>query len=107
MSRYSLKPYPHRTDVFEVAVGWDAHFVTYFAIVFAGPESDGELRIAAWRGARPNELRNTAALEVAISEFANLPPHLTKRLDADRIIRHSATGARLGKIIDTFLGHTY
>jgi hypothetical protein len=43
MSRYSLKPYPHRTDVFEVAVGWDAHFVTYFAIVFAGPESAGEL----------------------------------------------------------------
>jgi len=34
MSRYSLRPLPHRSDVFEVAVGWDAGLSTYFVTVF-------------------------------------------------------------------------
>jgi hypothetical protein len=105
MSRYSLKPLPQHSDIFEVAVGWDAGFGTYFAIVFAGPESNGELTITARRGARPNDLRNIAALEVTISEFADLPLDVTMRLDADKCLRRKAIGTCLGKIIDTFLRH--
>jgi len=32
MSRYSLKPLPRRSDLYEVAVGWDPALETYFVV---------------------------------------------------------------------------
>lgn len=63
MSRYSLKPLPHRADLFEVAVGWDSALNTYFAIVFGVPDAACDPAILSWRGRSPEQLPTVSALE--------------------------------------------
>lgn len=83
MSRYSLKPLPHRSDVFEVALGWDPGFCTYFVIVFGAPVNACEPEVLLWRGRTPGEIRGVADLLDIVREFAEVAPDLRWRLDAD------------------------
>jgi hypothetical protein len=84
MSRYSLKPLPHRTDVFEVAVGWDPGLSTYFVIVFGAPEIACEPEVLLWRGRTFGEICAVAELLDILREFAEVAPEMRYRLDADR-----------------------
>lgn len=84
MSRYSLKPLPHRADLFEVAVGWDAGLSTYFAIVFGAPSATCEPEVLLWRGKVFGEISAVAELLRIAREFAEVAPELRFRLDADR-----------------------
>jgi hypothetical protein len=84
MSRYSLKPLPHRGDVFEIAVGWDAGLGTYFVIVFGAPETACEPEVLLWRGRKFGEIYGIAELLEIVLEFAEIAPELRHRLDADR-----------------------
>lgn len=89
MSRYTLKPLPHRGDVFEVAVGWDPGLGTYFAIVFGAPEFACEPEVLLWQGRTFGEIYATAELLDIVRDFAELVPELRCRLDADRSARSS------------------
>ncbi len=84
MSRYSLKPLPHRSDVFEVAVGWDASLGTYFAIVFGAPEIACEPDVLLWRGRTFGEIDGVEELLDIVLEFAEVVGELRGRLDTDR-----------------------
>lgn len=84
MSRYSLKPLPHRADLFEVAVGWDLGLGTYFAIVFGTPEIACEPEVLLWRGRTFREIYSLAELIDIIREFAEVAPELRCRLAADQ-----------------------
>lgn len=84
MSRYSLKPFPHRSDLFEVAVGWDPGLRTYFAIVFGAPVIACEPEVLLWRGRTFSEIDGVAELLGIVREFAEVAPDLSRRLDADR-----------------------
>lgn len=84
MSRYSLKPLPHRSDVFEVAVGWDPSLSTYFAIVFGIPETACEPEVLLWRGRTLGEIHGVAELLDIVREFAELVGELRGRLEIDR-----------------------
>lgn len=103
MSRYSLKPLYDRGDVFEVAVGWDAGFGTYFAIVYGLPESDGELGVSIWQGTLPGELPTTPALVAAITSIADMPPGILERLAEDKRDCLSAYQKPLTAMITKFL----
>ncbi|CAH0356828.1 hypothetical protein [Sphingobium sp. CECT 9361] len=84
MSRYSLKPLPHRADLFEVAVGWDPGLSTYFAIVFGAPEIACEPEVLLRRGGTFADIYGVAELLDIVLEFAEVAPELRCRLDADR-----------------------
>lgn len=84
MSRFSLKPLPHRADLFEVAVGWDPGLSTYFAIVFGAPGTACEPEVLLWRGRTFGEINSVAELLDIVMEFAEVPSELCHRLDADR-----------------------
>jgi hypothetical protein len=84
MSRYSLKPLPHRADLFEVAVGWDPCLSTYFAIVFGVPEIACEPEVLQWRGRTFGEISAVPELLDIVREFAEVAPELRCRLDADQ-----------------------
>lgn len=104
MSRYSLKPLPHRADVFEVAVGWDAALDSYFAIVFGVPESDCEPAILSWQGRVPSELPTIAALESAIRACAEIPRELWPCLVADKRTAQSPPKRHFSEILSTMFG---
>ena len=91
MSRYSLKPLPHRADVFEVAVGWDAGLNTYFAIVFGAPDMDGDPEIASWSGCQTNELLSLISLLMVTRRFALITYPIALRLIADRRARRGGS----------------
>lgn len=84
MSRYSLKPLPHRADLFEVAVGWDAGLSTYFTIVFGAPEIACEPKALLWRGRTFGEISGVAELLSVVRDYAEVVPEMRCRLDADR-----------------------
>lgn len=83
MGRYSLKPLPHRGDLFEVAVGWDPGLGTYFAIVFGAPEIARDPEVLLWRGRTFGEIYAVEELLDIAREFAEMDPELRCRLDAD------------------------
>jgi hypothetical protein len=84
MSRYSLKPLPHRSDLFEVAVGWDPGLSTYFAIVFGVPGNACEPEVLLWRGRTFGEINGVAELLDIVRDLAEVARELRCRLDADR-----------------------
>ena len=79
-----MKPLPHRSDVFEVAVGWDPGLSTYFAIVFGAPETACEPEVLLWRGRTFCDVVEVAELLDIVLEIAEVAPELRCRLDADR-----------------------
>lgn len=84
MSRYSLKPLPHRADLFEVAVGWDPGLETYFITVFGAPEAQREPEVRLWRGKVWRDLVTTPELEEIAGQYAEVPADLATRLEQDR-----------------------
>lgn len=85
MSRYSLKPLSHCSDVFEVAVGWDAGFDTYFIMAFGVPEAPREPAILLWRGTSLRDITSTDVLLAIARTFAEIPDDLAAKLLFDRL----------------------
>lgn len=103
MSRYSLKPLPHRSDLFEVAVGWDPGLSTYFAIVFGAPIEDCEPEVLVTLGTSIGELSDLCALHCFVREFAELPIEFIDGLENDRMAYPPAlAGPNIG-VITAFL----
>lgn len=84
MSRYSLKPLPHRSDVFEVAIGWDAGLGTYFAVIFGAPSTNCEPEVLLWRGTTFGEFCDLTELLDIVQEYADVSSELIDRMSADR-----------------------
>ncbi len=105
MSRYSLKPLPHRADLFEVAVGWDPGLSTYFAIVFGAPDSSCDPAVMSWHGRVPCQISTVAALESALSGCAEIPPELLLCLAADKHMAQPRLELPVSKIIFGLLGY--
>lgn len=84
MSRYSLKPLPNRADLFEVVVGWDAGFGTYFMIVFGGCNEENDPELKTWWGALPAQITTVLDLRCLVEQYAELHPRLIAQLRADR-----------------------
>lgn len=93
MSRYSLKPLPHRADLFEVAVGWDPGLCTYFTIVFGAPEITCEPEVLLWRGQTFGDIYALAELLDIVREFAEVAPELRCRLAGDQSAEPLAKGS--------------
>jgi hypothetical protein len=99
MSRYSLKPLPQRADVFEVAVGWDAGFGTFFVIVFGSCKEGHDPELKTWEGARPGQIPTLLHLRHLIKQYADLDPELLSRLQAD----HRAEAGQLAIPLSDFI----
>ena len=104
MSRYSLKPLPNRTDLFEVAVGWDAGLGTYFAIVFGVPEGDCDPVITSWQGRTLGQIPFVSALEDAISSYAALPNDVLANLEADKYESQILPQPQFAQVVCFILG---
>ena len=87
MSRYSLKPLPDRADLFEVAVGWDSGFGTFFVTVFGEPDCSHELDLHLWSGTHFREIPTIDALLASARNYAELPVELINQLLSDRDAR--------------------
>lgn len=85
MSRYSLKPLPHRADVFEVAVGWDPGLNTYFTIVFGTLDANADPVVLQWRGSTACEIIHAAETIGIASCYADIPDNLEHQLEFDRL----------------------
>lgn len=84
MSRYSLKPLPERSDIFEVAVGWDAGLGTFFVMAFGFAETGYDPEVLHWLGGQPSQISAVEELQAEISPYAELPLDLVTRLRADQ-----------------------
>jgi hypothetical protein len=105
MSRYSLRPLPHRADLFEVAVGWDSGLSTYFAIMFGAPDSGCDPAVMSWQGQVPCQISTVAALESALSGCAEIPPKLLLCLVADKLLVQSRLDQPFSEFISGLLGN--
>ncbi len=85
MSRYSLKPLPHRSDLFEVAVGWDAGFGTFFVLLFGTPGAEAEPVVCLWRGSTPCEYIHAAEIVTIAARYAEVPDDFASKLELDRL----------------------
>jgi hypothetical protein len=103
MSRYSLKPLPHRGDLFEVAVGWDAGLGTYFAVVFGVPESNSDPAIISWQGRLPGQLPTVSELVSAVRDCAEVSPELLQNLATDKRASQPGLERQLSSIISALL----
>jgi len=84
MSRYSLKPLPNRTDLFEVAVGWDSRHDTFFVMVFGTPDEAHEPDLRMWQGTAFHKICTTVQVLAIASNFVEVPPGLASQLEADK-----------------------
>ncbi len=84
MSRYSLKPLPEYSDIFEVAVGWDPGLDTYFVQVFGTPDASSEPDVRLWRGTSFQEIETVRELLAIAGDFAEISGELSGRLTSDR-----------------------
>lgn len=80
MSRYSLKPLPEYSDIFEVAVGWDPGLDTYFVQVFGTPDASSEPEVRLWRGTSVREIVAVQELLAIAGNYAEVPGALSARL---------------------------
>lgn len=53
MGRYSLKPRPQHSDIFEVAIGWDPALETFFVMVFGIADARRDPDVRHWLGGQP------------------------------------------------------
>jgi hypothetical protein len=84
MSRYSLKPHPKHSDIFEVAVGWDVGLGTFFVIVFGVANADHEPDVRHWSGCQPRQIVTVEELQATTLPYAELPMNLVTRLRDDQ-----------------------
>ncbi|MDF8335561.1 hypothetical protein [Novosphingobium cyanobacteriorum] len=103
MSRYSLKPLPHRGDVFEVAVGWDPALNTFFVIVFGVPDAVRELEVRMWRGKNLGEICTVEPLLAFAGQFAEIPSELAAKLERDRLIQPHCPAAPMSRLVAKIL----
>lgn len=104
MSRYSLKPLPHRADLFEVAVGWDPGLETYFIMVFGVPVHGLEPEVRHWGGGSPRQISSIQALRQEVEGYAILEPELISQLEADQSLRRTEAPQRMSRFISRILG---
>ncbi|WP_022676950.1 hypothetical protein [Novosphingobium sp. B-7] len=84
MSRYSLKPLRQRSDLFEVAVGWDSGLGTFFVMVFGVADAGRDPAVRHWQGGQPGQIVTVEELRAAIAPYTELPAELEIRLRADQ-----------------------
>ena len=104
MTRYSLKPLPRRSDLYEVAVGWDPALETYFLVVFGAPIHGLEPEVRHWSGGRPRQISNVEDLRQEVKDYATLEPKVISQLQADQTMRLAETPWRMSKIVLRLLG---
>jgi hypothetical protein len=103
MSRYSLRPLPQHSDIFEVAVGWDQGWGTFFVMVFGVPNAGRDPDVRYWRGGQPNQIVTVEDLQVAVSPYAELPVELASRLANDQGHERASPSQRLSRFISKLL----
>jgi len=99
MSRYSLKPLPKHSDIFEVAVGWDAGLGTFFVIVFGVADADRDPDVRHWSGGQPRQIVTVEELQAATLPYAELPMDLVTRLRGDQRYGCANSSQRLSKLL--------
>lgn len=104
MSRYSLKPLPHRPDLFEVAVGWDPGLETYFVMVFGAPLQGLEPEVRRWSGSSPRQICSVQDLRQEVEGYAIMEPELISQLQADQSSRHAEAPRPVSRFISRLLG---
>ena len=104
MSRYSLKPLPHRADLFEVAVGWDPGLATYFVMVFGAPPQGLEPEVRRWSGGSPRQIPSVEELLQEVQDYAAIDPELISRLQADQSARRAEAPRPARGFISRLLG---
>lgn len=103
MSRYSLKPLPERSDIFEVAVGWDPGLCTFFVMVFGVADVGRDPNVRHWLGGQPKQIATVEELEGAVASYAKIPPELVGRLVNDQRDPNASPPQRLSRLIPKLL----
>lgn len=103
MSRYSLKPLPERSDIFEVAVGWDAGLGTFFVMVFGVADADRDPDVWHWRGGQPMQIVTVEELQAEVLPYAELPMELVSRLRGDQRNGGANPSQRFSRLIPRLL----
>lgn len=103
MSRYSLKPLPGRSDIFEVAVGWDPGLGTFFVLVLGVADAGRDPDVRYWHGGQPNQIVTVEDLQAALSPYAELPVELASRLANDQGLERACLSQRLSQFISSLL----
>lgn len=105
MSRYSLKPWPQHSDIFEVAVGWDPALGTFFVMVFGIADADRDTIVRYWYGGQPNHLVTVEELQNAAAPYAEIPAELARQLANDQRDQPANPPQRLSWLISGLLGN--
>lgn len=105
MSRYSLKPLPEHSDIFEVAVGWDQGLGTFFVMVFGVADASCDPDVRYWQGGQPGQIASVDELQAEVSLYAEFPMELVSRLRDDQ--RNDALNPtkRLSRFVSKLLNH--
>lgn len=103
MSRYSLRPLPERSDLFEVAVGWDPGLGTFFVTVFGVVEAGHDPEVLHWLGGQPRQIATVEDLEAEVSPYAELPMELGRHLRNDQRDGDAGPSQRLSRFISWLL----
>ncbi|WP_020997455.1 hypothetical protein [Sphingomonas sp. ERG5] len=105
MSRYSLKPLPEYSDIFEVAVGWDPGLDTYFVQVFGTPDASSEPDVRLWQGTSLREIVEVQALLAIAGNYAEISGEVSAILEWDRGNCPHDPMRPIGRIVAEILGH--
>lgn len=106
MSRFSLRPLAHHTDLFEIALGWDPGLGTYFVTVFGTPDRDREPDIRLWRGTSPREIGAPCEIIAIASAYAEIPDGLARQLEIDRLACPHNPDRPASKLLEELLGRS-
>lgn len=99
MSRYSLKPLPKHSDIFEVAVGWDPGLGTFFVMVFGVADAGRDPDVRHWRGGQPRQIVMVEELQAEVLPYAELPMELMSQLRGDQRSGGANPSQRLSRFI--------
>ena len=103
MSRYSLKPLPERSDIFEVAVGWDPGLCTFFVMVFGVADVGRDPNVRHWLGGQPNQIVTVEELQAELLPYAELPLELGMHLRNDQRDGDAGPSQHLSRFISRLL----
>lgn len=84
MTRYSLRPLPELTHIYEVAIGWDPNLATFFVAIFGPPDEDHDPVLLRWIGATYGEIEEPQPAITFARRVAEVPCFLHRRLRLDR-----------------------
>lgn len=83
MSRYSLRPHRYLPQLFEVAIGWDPSFATYFACAYGQPDDNGDPVIIRHIGLGWRDVEHPEAVIAFARPLARIPSDIFRRLTLD------------------------